>query len=54
MTVTKMTSEMTMTEYQGWSMYFAEKERKESASNGNLLAMDTEEILSKFGGSDGR
>ena len=54
MTVTKMTSEMTMTEYQGWSIYFATKERKESASNGKLLAMDTDQLLAKFGGSDGR
>ena len=43
-----------MTEYQGWSMYFAEKERKESADKGNLMAMDTDQLLAKFGGSDGR
>ena len=50
MTVTKMKSEMSATEYFDWILFYKERERKQDANSGNLLAMNPEDILGKFNG----
>ncbi len=49
MTVTRLKQEMAWSEYNGWLAYFAEKDRKQEAASGNLMAMDPDEIMRKFG-----
>ena len=48
MTVTKLKEEMTWGEYQGWIAYYEEKDRKQEAESGNLMAMETDDILQRF------
>jgi len=50
MTVTQLKREMTVTEYFGWLAYYAEKDRRQEADSGNILAMSPEDIMGKFNG----
>jgi hypothetical protein len=50
MTVTQLKREMTFNEYKGWIAFYAERDRQKEVQNGNLLAMNPEDILGKFNG----
>ena len=50
MTVTRLKEEMTWVEYLGWVEFYKERDRKQDADSGNLLAMDPDDIMRKFGG----
>jgi len=50
MTVTRLKEEMTWVEYLGWVEFYKERDRKQDADGGNLLAMNPDDIMRKFGG----
>lgn len=50
MTVTRLKQEMSSSEYYGWIAYFNEKNRRQDAESGNLLAMNPEDIMGKLNG----
>lgn len=39
---------MPVAEYMNWMAYFEEKNRRREAANGNLLAMDEDDMIEKF------
>ena len=54
MTVGDIEQRRTWNELQRWFMYYAEQNRKQEASKGNLMAMDDPaQMLNAFGVSNG-
>jgi len=49
MTVTRLKEEMTWVEYLGWVEFYKERDRQKDADSGNLLAMDPDDIMKRFG-----
>ena len=41
---------MPASEYHGWLAFFEERQRKQEADSGNLLAMDEDDMVSKLTG----
>ncbi len=49
MTVTRLKEEMTASEYLKWLAFYAQRQRQQEADNGNLLAMNPEDLVKRFG-----
>jgi hypothetical protein len=48
MTVTDIKTKMPVSELMGWIAFHGEKHRKQQAKDGNLLAMDENQIVGAF------
>ena len=48
MTVTRLETEMGAAEYLGWIAFYSERNRKQEAERGNLMAMDEDEIVARL------
>lgn len=40
--------QMPTSEYMGWLLFFAEQNRQQEVSKGNLLAMNEDEVMERF------